>query len=92
VRDVLAHAGHQCEFTAPGGMRCTARTPLEIERPRPFAIHRSHDERWLRAYCRGHNPLGAGRVFGTELIRARIEERRTLRASPAPRPEGGPFA
>ena len=50
VRDrVLERAGHRCEFTGPAGVRCTARTGLEIEPTRPFALFRSHEERFLEA-------------------------------------------
>jgi hypothetical protein len=73
---VHARAGHQCEFRGPDGTRCTARTGLEIDHERPFAIYRSHDERFLRLLCGAHNRLQAERVYGTGFIRAKIEEKR----------------
>jgi hypothetical protein len=69
---VHARAGHQCEFVGPDGTRCRARTGLEIEHERPFALYRSHDERFLRLYCRRHNRLSAERVYGAEFIERKI--------------------
>jgi len=45
---VHERAGYQCQFVASDGRRCTSRTGLEIEHERPFAVFRSHDERFLR--------------------------------------------
>jgi hypothetical protein len=69
---VHARAGHQCEFRGPDGTRCRARTGLEIEHEKPFALYRSHDERYLRLYCRAHNRLSAERVYGVEFIQRKI--------------------
>jgi hypothetical protein len=74
-------AGYQCEYTAADGRRCTSRTGLEIEHERPFAIYHSHDERYLRVFCRRHNALSAERVYGAEFIRAKIEEKRREKVS-----------
>jgi hypothetical protein len=73
---VLERAGHRCEFRGPDGTRCTSRTGLQIEHVKPFAIFRDHDERSLEALCPGHNRYRAERVYGTEFIRQKIEERR----------------
>ena len=32
---LLEHAGYRCEFRGPGGVRCTARTRLEVDHPIP---------------------------------------------------------
>lgn len=69
---VHARAGYQCEFQGPDGTRCRARTGLEIEHERPFALYRSHDERYLRLYCRAHNRWSAERVYGAEFMQAKI--------------------
>ncbi len=69
-------AGHQCEFRALNGTRCRSRTALEIEHQRPFALHRSHDERFLRLHCRPHNRLSAERVFGVAFIQEKIDASR----------------
>ncbi len=67
MRDrVLERAGYRCEYRGPDGRRCSSRVRLEIEHQRPFAIFRSHDERYLKAFCRAHNRLSAERVYGTE--------------------------
>jgi len=69
---VHARAGHQCEFRGPDGTRCRARTGLEIEHEKPFALYHSHDERYLRLYCKAHNRLSAERVYGVEFIQRKI--------------------
>jgi len=76
---VLERAGHQCQFTGPDGTRCTARTGLQIEHERPFAMYHSHDERFLSVLCRRHNQLRAEQVYGAEHIQARIEAGRLER-------------
>ena len=86
---VLERAAYRCEYRAPDGTRCRSRTRLEIEHQRPFAIFQSHDERFLRAFCAGHNRLSAERVYGAEFIREKIEARRGQRNSRgAPQPAG----
>jgi hypothetical protein len=69
-------AGHQCEYVAPDGTRCRSRTGLEIEHQRPFALYRSHDERFLRLFCSAHNRLSAERVFGVGFIQGKIDASR----------------
>jgi len=49
---VFARASYQCEFFSDDGTRCSSRTGLEIEHERPFAIYRSHEERFLRVRAR----------------------------------------
>jgi hypothetical protein len=73
---VHARAMYQCEYRAQDGTRCSARTGLEIDHERPFAVFRSHDERYLRLLCRRHNRFQAERVYGAVFIRANIEERK----------------
>jgi hypothetical protein len=73
---VHARAMYQCEYRAQDGTRCSARTGLQIDHERPFAIYLSHDEHHLRLLCRRHNRLQAERVYGTDFIRAKIEERK----------------
>jgi len=80
---VYARAGHQCEFRAVDGTRCSSRTGLEIEHQRPFAIFRSHEERYLRTLCRQHNRFEAERVYGAEFIQNKIEEKRRQKFSEA---------
>ncbi len=73
-------ADYQCEYRAADGTRCTARAGLEIEHERPFAIFRSHDERFLKVLCRRHNRLRAEQVYGAEFVQAKIDEARRQRA------------
>jgi hypothetical protein len=78
---IHARAGHQCEYKAHDGTRCSSRTGLEIDHERPFAIYRSHDERNLRVLCRQHNRFQAERVYGAEFIQTKIEERKRQKVS-----------
>jgi hypothetical protein len=78
---VLAEAGYRCELSGPDGVRCSSRTGLEIEHERPFAIFRSHDERFLRAYCPMHNLFSAERAYGVGFIRQKIDAKKRERAS-----------
>ena len=73
---VHARAGYQCEFRAKDGTQCSARTGLEIDHLLPFALYRSHDEKFLRLLCRSHNRLAAEKVFGTEFIQKKIDASR----------------
>jgi hypothetical protein len=72
---VLARAGFQCEYRARDAKRCTSRTGLQLEHTNPFAIYRSHDERYLRAYCPAHNRLAAKRFYGAAFIERKIQQR-----------------
>ncbi len=73
---VFERAGHQCEYKARDGTRCSSKTGLEIEHERPFAIYRSHEERHLKVLCRRHNRFMAERVYGTKFIQAKIDANR----------------
>ena len=69
-------AGYQCEYRGRDGTRCRARTVLQIEHLRPFALSGSHDEKNLRLHCAPHNRLTAERTFGVAFIQDKIAERR----------------
>ena len=81
---VLERAGYQCEYCGPDGLRCSSRTGLEIEHTKPFAVYRSHDERFLRAFCPAHNLHAARKFYGRDLIRRKIEAARRERTAPLP--------
>ncbi len=78
---LFERAGYQCEFRGPGGVRCTARTRLEVDHIDPFGKGGSCDEENLRVFCRGHNLLAAKREFGEEFMRGKIEGERASRTS-----------
>ena len=42
----------------------------------PFALHHSHDERFLRLHCGPHNRLAAERVFEVAFIQGKIDAAR----------------
>jgi len=73
---VLERAGYRCEYCGPDGVRCTSRTGLQIEHTKPFAVWRSHDEKFLKAFCPAHNRYAAKKFYGPEFIQAKIEGRR----------------
>ena len=73
---VHERAGHQCQYFGPDGTRCGSRTGLEIEHQRPFALFRSHDEKYLGLFCRQHNRWSAEKVFGVAFIQEKIEASR----------------
>ncbi len=73
---LLERAGYQCEFRGPGGVRCTARTRLEVDHINPIGKGGSCEEENLRVLCRGHNLLAAAREFGEEFMRGKIEGRK----------------
>jgi hypothetical protein len=73
---IFAKAGYQCQYRGPDGTRCSARTGLEIDHERPFAIYRRHEEHHLRLLCGPHNRYQAERVYGAEFIRAKIDAKK----------------
>ncbi len=66
----------QCEFRGPSGVRCTARTRLEVDHIVPVGKGGSRGEENLRVFCRGHNLLAAARKFGEAFMRGKIEGRK----------------
>ncbi len=77
VRERLfERADYQCEFRGPDGVRCTARTRLEVDHIEPVGKGGSRGEENLRVFCRGHNLLAAAREFGEEFMRGKIEGRK----------------
>ncbi len=72
---LLERADYQCEFRGPNGVRCTARTRLEVDHIEPVGKGGSCAEENLRVLCRGHNLLAAAREFGEAFMRAKIEGR-----------------
>ena len=77
---LLERAGYQCEFRGPGGVRCTARTRLEVDHIDPIGKGGSCGEENLRVFCRGHNLLAAAREFGEEFMRGKFEGRKSRAA------------
>ena len=73
---VHERANHQCQYRGPDGTRCRSRTGLEIEHQRPFALFRSHDEKYLQLFCHQHNRWSAEKVFGAAFIQEKIDASR----------------
>ena len=76
IERVHARGKHQCEYKSVDGRRCRSRTGLQVEHEQPFAIFRSHDERFLRLLCPAHNRLAAEHVYGAEFIQRKIDASR----------------
>jgi hypothetical protein len=70
---VLERAGYQCEYRGPEGDRCSSCTGLQVEHTKPFAIYRTHDEQYLRAFCPAHNLFAAEEYYGRQFIRQKID-------------------
>jgi hypothetical protein len=79
---VHERARYRCEYESADGTRCPSRTGLEIEHTRPFGVFQSHDERYLRLYCRGHNALSAEQYYGAAFIREKIVASRRAASPP----------
>ncbi len=77
---LLERADYQCEFRGPSGVRCAARTRLEVDHIVPVGKGGPHGEENLRVFCRGHNLLAAAREFGVEFMRGKIEGRKRTAA------------
>ncbi len=65
--------------------RCRARTGLQIEHQRPFAIYRSHDERFLRVLCGRHNRFEAERIYGVDFIQRKMDDKKLGKFKPSTR-------
>jgi hypothetical protein len=52
-----------------------------VEHTLPFAIYKTHDEEYLRAYCPAHNLHAAKEYFGREFIERKIEAARREQAA-----------
>lgn len=73
--------GGRCAFTAPDARRCQARSRLEFDHVRPWALGgRSQDPAGIRLLCREHNALEARRILGDAVVDAAIG--RSRRAPP----------
>jgi len=73
---VLERAGYRCEYRGPDGTRCSSRTGLQVEHTLPFAVYRTHEEKYLRAFCPAHNLLAAREFYGREFIQEKIHAAR----------------
>ena len=89
---VLEKARHSCEYRGPDGARCRSRTGLQIEHTRPFSVYRTHDERYLRAFCPAHNLYAAEKFFGRHFIREKIDAARSEKEDRAGVQESEPHA
>ncbi len=75
-RAVFERDGEQCSFVSKGGVRCTARTFLELDHIVPKARGGKETTDNLRVLCRAHNRHAADEAFGREHVEARIRARR----------------
>lgn len=74
----------QCTFVDRHGRRCAAREKLEFHHEVPYARGGDHGPDNVRLLCRAHNTYRAELDYGREIIRQKIETRRST-ASRSPR-------
>lgn len=74
--EVWSRDGGRCAFAAPGGRMCGARSGLEFDHVRPWALGGSGETGNIRLLCRSHNQLEARRFFGGAAIDAAVSRRR----------------
>lgn len=73
----------QCTFVDRQGRRCPARDRLEFHHEVPFARGGDHSPDNVRLLCRAHNAYRAELDYGREVIRQKIETRRSTASRPA---------
>ncbi len=78
-REVFARDGEQCSFVSEAGVRCDARSFLEIDHVHPKALGGEDTTTNTRILCATHNRLAAERVFGRDCIHRKIRESRAAR-------------
>ncbi len=78
-REVFERDGEQCSFVSDAGVRCDARSYLEIDHVSPKALGGEGSVANTRVLCATHNRLAAEQVFGRDFIRRRIREARERR-------------
>lgn len=74
--EVWVRDGGRCAFEADGGRACGARSGLEFDHVRPWALGGSNETANIRLLCRNHNDLEARRVFGEAAIAGAAGRRR----------------
>ncbi len=87
-REVFERDGEQCSFVSKAGVRCDARSFLEIDHVHPKALGGGDSASNTRVLCVTHNRLAAEQAFGREHIRRKIREatdRHRARKRPLPR-------
>ncbi|MCB9882003.1 MAG: HNH endonuclease [Planctomycetes bacterium] len=85
---VFERASHRCEFVTGGGVRCGARTGLQVDHIVPHGMHGPTVLENLRCFCGVHNRWVAEHVYGKEFMRAKIEESRRKRSEVGRRVHG----
>jgi len=78
-REVFARDGEQCSFVSEAGVRCDARSFLEIDHVHPKALGGENSATNTRLLCATHNRLAAEQVFGRDYIHRKIRESRAAR-------------
>lgn len=73
LRDqILIRAEQQCEYRAPDGTRCSARTHLDIDHVLPYARGGPSRSENLRVLCHQHNHRHAERCYGRAFMENKI--------------------
>ncbi len=75
-RAAFERDGEQCSFVGDDGVRCEARTFLQVDHIQPRALGGAGDTSNARVLCASHNQYEARRVFGGAFIERKIAQSR----------------
>ena len=78
-REVFARDGEQCSFVSKAGVRCDARSFLEIDHVHPQALGGEGTSANTRLLCATHNRLAAEQIFGRDYVHHKIRASRAAR-------------
>ncbi len=79
-RAAFLRDGEQCAFIGDDGVRCDARSFLEVDHIEPRALGGQGAASNARVLCAAHNAYEARRRFGRRHVERRIKEKREERA------------
>lgn len=81
-RTAFERDGERCSFVGDDGVRCEARTFLQVDHIQPRALGGTGDAANARVLCAAHNQYEARRVFGGAFIDRKVaQSRRSDRGS-----------
>jgi len=72
---VFARDQGRCSYFSPGGTKCNSTWNLQIDHIKPFARGGDHLINNLRLLCAKHNRMEASRVYGSEFMKNKINNK-----------------
>ncbi len=78
-REVFERDGEQCSFVSKAGVRCDARSLLEIDHVHPKALGGDDTVANTRLLCATHNRLTAEEAFGRDYVQKKIRQSQEAR-------------